>query len=47
MMSARAAEQVETEAADAVEERARRDPGVVEFEKLFGKQVTRIRGQKG
>ena len=44
---ARAAEQAETKAADAVEERARRDPGVVEFEKIFGKQVTRIRGRKG
>ena len=44
---ARAAEQAETNPADAVEERARRDPGVVEFEKIFGKQVTRIRGRKG
>ncbi len=44
---ARAAEQAATKAADAVEQRARRDPGVVEFEKIFGKQVTRIRGRKG
>ncbi len=43
----RAAEQAETNPAGAVEERARRDPGVVEFEKIFGKQVTRIRGRKG
>ncbi|MEE8176916.1 MAG: hypothetical protein V3T65_02870 [Acidobacteriota bacterium] len=43
----RAAEQAATNLADAVEQRARRDPGVVEFEKIFGKQVTRIRGRKG
>jgi len=42
----RAAEQAATNLADAVEQRARRDPGVVEFEKIFGKQVTRIRGRK-
>ena len=40
-----AAARAETHAAEQAEERARRDPGVAEFERIFGKQITRIRGR--
>ena len=40
-----AAAQTEAQAADLSKERARRDTGVAEFEKVFGKQITKIRGR--